>query len=48
MTRLHRVEAALEQLKTSRQPANGLVVKCLVEYRELLRKLWWWGVEKHK
>lgn len=47
-TRLHRVEAALGQLKGGRQGSNKLVVKCLVEYRDLLQKLWWWQVENHK
>ncbi|MBA7537917.1 hypothetical protein ES705_30189 [subsurface metagenome] len=46
LTRLNRVEALLKDLKDGRQPSKRLVAKCLVEYHELLRSLWMWGLKK--
>ncbi len=46
LTRLIRVEALLEDMKDGRQPPKRLVAKCLVEYHELLKSLWLWGLKK--
>jgi hypothetical protein len=46
LTRLTRVEALLKDMKDGRQPSKRLVAKCLVEYQELLRSLWLWGLKK--
>ncbi len=46
LTRLGRVEALLKAMKDGRQPSKRLVAKCLVEYKELLKSLWWWGLKK--
>lgn len=46
LTRLSRVEALLKQMKDGQQPPKKLVAKCLVEYQELLKSLWLWGLKK--
>lgn len=46
LTRLTRVEALLKELKDGRQPSKRLVAKCLVEYQDLLKSLWLWGLKK--
>ncbi len=46
LTRLTRVKALLEDMKDGKQPSKRLVAKCLVEYYELLKSLWLWGVKK--
>jgi len=46
LTRLNRVEGLLKQYKDGGQPSKRLVAKCLVEYHELLKLLWLWGVKK--
>ncbi|MBA7627263.1 hypothetical protein ES703_34725 [subsurface metagenome] len=46
LTRLTRVEALLKDMKDGRQPPKRLVAKCLIEYQELLKSLWWWGLKK--
>ena len=46
LTRLNRVEALLRDLKDGRQPSKRLVAKCLVEYQELLKSLWVWGLKR--
>ncbi|MBA7538733.1 hypothetical protein ES705_31010 [subsurface metagenome] len=46
LTRLTRVEALLKDMKDGRQPSKRLVAKCLVEYQDLLRSLWLWGLKK--
>jgi len=46
LTRLSRVEALLKQFKDGQQPPKKLVAKCLVEYHELLKSLWLWGLKK--
>ncbi len=46
LTRLTRVEALLKDMKDGRQPPKRLVAKCLVEYHELLKSLWMWGLKK--
>ncbi|MBA7641241.1 hypothetical protein ES703_48917 [subsurface metagenome] len=48
MTRCKRVESVLEQLTAGQQPANKLVIKCLSEYKDLLSRLWWWQISRHK
>ena len=46
LTRLTRVEALLKDMKDGRQPPKRLVAKCLVEYQDLLKSLWLWGLKK--
>jgi len=46
LTRLTRVEALLKEMKDGRQPSRVAVMKALVEYHNLLRSLWLWGVTK--
>ncbi|MBA7653056.1 hypothetical protein ES703_60897 [subsurface metagenome] len=46
LTRLGRVEALLKDMKDGKQPPKRLVVKCLIEYHELLKSLWLWGLKK--
>ncbi len=46
LTRLHRVEGLLGQLKDGKQPSKRLVAKCLIEYLELLKSLWLWQITK--
>jgi len=46
LTRLARVEALLGQMKDGRQPPKRLVARCLIEYQELLKSLWLWGLKK--
>ncbi len=46
LTRYTRVEALLKQFKDGQQPPKRLVAKCLVEYHELLKSLWLWGLKK--
>jgi len=46
LTRLTRVEALLKEMKDGRQPSKRLVAKCLVEYQELLKSLWLWGLKR--
>ncbi|MBA7637030.1 hypothetical protein ES703_44662 [subsurface metagenome] len=46
LTRLTRVETLLKDMKDGRQPPKRLVAKCLVEYHELLKSLWMWGLKK--
>ncbi|MBA7643804.1 hypothetical protein ES703_51537 [subsurface metagenome] len=46
LTRYNRVEALLKQLKDGQQPPKKLVAKCLVEYHELLKSLWLWGLKR--
>ncbi len=46
LTRLSRVQGLLGQMKDGRQPSKRLVAKCLVEYQELLKSLWLWGLKK--
>ena len=46
LTRLTRVEALLKDMKDGRQPSKRLVAKCLVEYQDLLKSLWVWGLKR--
>ncbi|MBA7702771.1 hypothetical protein ES703_111545 [subsurface metagenome] len=46
LTRCSRVEAILKDMKDGKQPSKRLVAKCLVEYHELLKSLWLWGLKK--
>jgi len=46
LTRCNRVEALLKQFKDGQQPPKKLVAECLVEYHELLKSLWLWGLKK--
>lgn len=46
LTRLSRVEALLGQFKDGQQPPKKLVAKALIEYQELLKSLWFWGLKK--
>jgi len=46
LTRLTRVEALLKELKDGRQPSRRAVAKCLVEYQDLLKSLWVWGLKR--
>lgn len=46
LTRLTRVESLLGQMKDGKQPPKRLVAKCLIEYQELLKSLWLWGLKK--
>ncbi len=46
LTRLTRVQGLLGQMKDGQQPPKRLVAKCLVEYQELLKSLWLWGLKK--
>ncbi len=46
LTRLTRVEALLKDMKDGRQLSKRLVAKCLVEYQDLLKSLWLWGLKK--
>ncbi|MBA7538897.1 hypothetical protein ES705_31175 [subsurface metagenome] len=46
LTRLSRTEALLKEFKDGRQPSRKAVAKALVEYHELLKSLWLWGLKK--
>jgi len=46
LTRLTRVKNLIEAYKDGRQPSKILVIKALIEYHELLKSLWLWGLKK--
>ncbi len=46
LTRYNRVEGLLRDMKDGKQPPKRLVAKCLIEYHELLKSLWLWGLKK--
>ncbi|MBA7570568.1 hypothetical protein ES708_12321 [subsurface metagenome] len=46
LTRLNRVQGLLGQMKDGKQPPKRLVAKCLIEYQELLKSLWLWGLKR--
>jgi len=46
LTRLTRVEGLLKEYKDGRQPPKKAVARALVEYQELLKSLWLWGIKK--
>ncbi len=46
LTRLARVEGLLKEFKDGRSPSRKAIAKCLVEYQELLKSLYWWGLKK--
>ncbi|MBA7622496.1 hypothetical protein ES703_29873 [subsurface metagenome] len=46
LTRLTRVKDLIEAYKDGQEPPKRLVAKCLVEYQELLKSLWLWGLKK--
>ncbi len=46
LTRLSRVEALLKEFKDGRSPSRKAIAQCLVEYQELLKSLWLWGLKK--